>query len=106
MAQLTKFMLLLRTAMASVLAVSMAGPHRADADTGSANAYQQAVQAGTIGALENFIARYPLSPEANDAFRDIVTLSRRSRLVGQGPSGLFTTTVIPPGATTRSIDPY
>lgn len=92
--------------MASALAVSIAGPDRAEADAASAAAYRQAAQAGTIRALERFIERYPLSPEANDAFRDIVTLSRRSNLVGKGPSGLFTTTAIPNPRTTRSIDPY
>lgn len=106
MAHLTRLMILLRTAMASVLAVSISGPNRAEADTASAEAYQQARQAGTIRALERFIERYPLSPEANDAFRDIVLISRRSDFVGQGPSGLFTTTAIPLADRTRGIGPY
>lgn len=91
MAQMSKWMVLMRTLLASVLALSVSSPTRSDAQSQSAasNAYRSAVQKGTVGALEQFIERYPLSPEASIAFCDVVLLSRDSSLANRGPSGLF-----------------
>lgn len=88
MARWTRLMLLIRATLASSVALSAAGVTKAEAQSASASAYRQAKQIGTISALEQFIEAYPLSPEANAAFRDIVVLSRRSTLVDDGPSGL------------------
>lgn len=107
MAQMSKWMVLMRTILASALAITVATPNEADAQSQSdaAKAYRAATQQGTVRALERFISQYPLSREANNAFRDIVTLSRGSSMSGSGPSGLFTGAA--PSATTRSFgDPY
>lgn len=105
MAHVSKWVILMRTFLASALALSISAPTEADAQSQSeaAAAYKAAVAAGTIAALEAFIAKYPLAPQANDAFRDIVTLSRGSSLANEGPAGLFTSDGNQP--VTRSIDP-
>ncbi len=105
MAHVSKWVILMRTFLASAMALSINAPNQAGAQSQSeaAVAYQAAVDAGTVAALEAFIAKYPLSPQANDAFRDIVTLSRGSSLANEGPSGIFTGSSGQP--LTRSIDP-
>jgi hypothetical protein len=91
MPRFTKLIIALRAALASTAALSIASATQVEAQSEVSEAsiaYQQAKEVGTIEALERFIEQYPLSPEANDAFRDIVLLSRRSRLANQGPLGL------------------
>lgn len=104
MARWTRVINFLRAAMASSIALTAAGVTRVEAQSASANAYRQAKQAGSIAALEKFIEAYPLSPEANAAFRDIVLLTRRSTLVDGAPAGLAPSA--PAAAATRGIEAY
>ncbi len=87
MAQVSRLMFLMRAALASMLAVSATSSVSANGHTEAAAAYQAALSAGTVQALEAFIAQYPLSDEANIAFRDIVVIARRSTLEDRRPSG-------------------
>lgn len=90
MAQMSQWKVLVRTFFASVIALSVSVPNEVEAQSQSeaSRAYREAIQHGTVRALERFIERYPLSREASIAFRDIVLLSRGSTLAGNGPSGL------------------
>lgn len=107
MAQMSKWTVLIRTFFASLLALSVVAPNDAVAQSQAeiTQAYDAAIQQGTIRALERFIERYPLSPQASAAFREIVLLSRGSVLAGNPPTGINI------GAATRSVvaggpDPY
>ncbi len=64
MPRVSRMVFLMRTALASVLTFSAAGPVTAEAHTEAAAAYQAALEIGTVEALEAFIAQYPLSEEA------------------------------------------
>lgn len=110
MSKLTYLLKAMRSTMASALAVSVsvAAPTDVAAQSNSeaGNAFQQACDAGSVRALERFIEQYPLSPQANDAFREIILLSQNSTLVNSAPSGLRSSTCAPASSTTRSISPY
>lgn len=111
MAKFTYLLKLMQSTMASALAVSVsvATPSEVAAQSSgseSAQAFDQACSAGTVRALERFIERYPLSPEANVAFREIIVLSQNSKLVNGGPTGLATSSCDTSAAPTRSISPY
>jgi hypothetical protein len=90
MGHMSKWMVLMRTVLASALALSVNTPIKSEAQPQSeaAGAYRAATAEGTLRALELFIEKYPLSQEANSAFRDIVKLTRGSVLSRSGPSGL------------------
>jgi hypothetical protein len=94
MARFTRILLALRATLASSVALSAVSAAPVEAQTESSQAYLTAKESRSIAALERFIELYPLSPEANEAFCDIVLLSRQSRLANQGPSGLCTTPII------------
>lgn len=87
MPSVSRMVFLLRTALASVLAVSASNPVVADAHTEAAAAYQLALEIGTVEAMEAFIAEYPLSEEANIAFRAVVLAARRSDVVDRTSEG-------------------
>lgn len=102
MVRLTKFLMVIRTALASTAALSVVSATQVEAQTEALQAYLKAKESGSVDALERFIERYPLSPEANDAFRDIVLLIRGSKLANKGPRGFFISTRIPEAPDTTS----
>jgi len=107
MAQVSRLMFLMRAALASMLAVSATSSANANGHTEAANAYQAALAAGTVQALEAFISKYPLSDEANIAFRDIVVIARRSTLEDRQSIGAAA--LVPQPAQTSaaaSVSPY
>jgi hypothetical protein len=107
MAQVSRLMFLMRAALASMLAVSATGGANANGHTEAAAAYQAALAAGTVQALEAFIAQYPLSDEANIAFRDIVVIARRSTLEDRRPNGPAALSVRPvQGTAAAGVSPY
>jgi hypothetical protein len=87
MPRVSRMVFLMRTALASVLTFSAAGHVTADQHTDAAVAYQAALEVGTVEALEAFIALYPLSDEANVAFRSIVFTARDSDVVDRSSDG-------------------
>ena len=89
MARLSTFVVLLRTTMASLIAISAATGTRVEAQSAASDAYQRALADGSVQALERFIEQYPMSPEANAAFRDLVLRTRGSTAVNRGPAGLM-----------------
>jgi hypothetical protein len=103
MASFTRFLLAIRATLASTVALSVVSTTQVEAQSEASQAYLTARESGSITALERFIERYPLSPEANSAFCDIVVLSRESRLSNQGPGGLCSTSIIVNSGDTRSI---
>lgn len=107
MAQMSKWTVLLRTFFASILALSVASPSDAVAQSQSeiAQAFDAAIQRGTVRAFEQFIERYPLSPQASTAFREIVLLSRGSVLAGNGPTGIEIGSA-PSSVVAGGADPY
>ena len=71
---------LIGATFASVLALTAGTSNKAEAQSGAAEAYRNAQNTGTVEALEQFIRLYPLSDEANDAFAQIVVMTRGSVL--------------------------
>lgn len=82
MSRIRKVYMLLQSAALSALATGVATD--AQAQTSSAEAYAAALAEGTTAALQQFLDQYPLSPEADDAFRQLVLSSRGSVLVDGG----------------------
>ena len=82
MPRVNRLLRLINAAMASALALSVAAPNRAEAQSSAEEAYRLAQEVGTVQAYEEFIALHPLSSRASDAFLQIVTLTRGSTAEG------------------------
>jgi hypothetical protein len=82
MSRIRKIYMLLTSAALS--AVSAGAATDAQAQTSSSEAYAAALAEGSNAALQRFIDRYPLAPEADDAFRRLVLGARGSVLVDSG----------------------
>lgn len=110
MARFTRLLLAIRATLASTAALSAMSATQVGAETEASRAYSTAKETGSISALERFIERYPLSPEASDAFCDIVVLTRGSKLANMGPNGLCANPIITktgqPAVRTRQISIY
>lgn len=71
-----RLMSALRLAMAAGIAAGVSAQNaEAQSDSEAAAALRAAQQAGTADALQQFIEDYPLSPEADVAFRSLVVES-------------------------------
>ena len=116
MARFTRLLLAIRAtlassvALSSTAALSVVSATQVEAQTETSQAYLKARESGSTADLERFIERYPLSPEANNAFCDIVLLSRESTLANRGPNGFCATPFIPSsgdtGSRTRQVAIY
>lgn len=97
MSRLSRLYFVGRAGLTALFASYLAGAEDAEAQSESAAAYAQARDAGTIRALENFLEAYPLAPEADLAFRDLVVKSRGS-MTDESALPSFGGAVIPPAA--------
>lgn len=105
MSRIRKVYMLLTSAALSALTAGSATD--AQAQTSSSEAYAAALAEGSNAALQRFLDRYPLAPEADDAFRRLVTATRGSSLVDSdsGTATARSVTATPRQAPSAPIPP-